>query len=121
MCGIAGIWQLNKSNLSKEKLQRFTDSIAHRGPDDGSYWIDKSGSLGLGHRRLSILDLSPAGNQPMTFADGRYKMIYNGEVFNFLELRKELEKKNYNFRTSSDTEVILAAYDCWGADCLNRF
>jgi asparagine synthase (glutamine-hydrolysing) len=121
MCGIAGIWQLDKNSLSTEKLKKFTDSLSHRGPDDGSYWIDNSGTLGLGHRRLSILDLSPAGNQPMRYANDRYKMIYNGEVFNFLELKKELEQKNYHFTTSSDTEVILAAYDYWGADCLHKF
>jgi len=121
MCGIAGIWHLDGKTLSKEKLQRFTDSLSHRGPDDGSYWIDNSGALGLGHRRLSILDLSPAGNQPMRYANDRYKMIYNGEVFNFLELKKELENKNYHFTTASDTEVILAAFDCWGNDCLSKF
>jgi asparagine synthase (glutamine-hydrolysing) len=121
MCGIAGIWHLNKRKLSKEKLQCFTNSLSHRGPDDGSYWIDNNGTLGLGHRRLSILDLSPAGNQPMTYANNRYKIIYNGEVFNFLELKKELEAKNYEFKTMSDTEVILASYDCWGKDCLNKF
>ena len=121
MCGIAGIWQLDKTPLSREKLKRFTDSLAHRGPDDGSYWIDAGGTLGLGHRRLSILDLSPAGNQPMTYANSRYKIIYNGEVFNFLELKGELEQKGYKFFNASDTEVILAAYDCWGADCLAKF
>jgi asparagine synthase (glutamine-hydrolysing) len=121
MCGIAGIWNLNKTKLEIEKLKRFTNSLSHRGPDDGSYWIDDSGFLGLGHRRLSILDLSASGNQPMRYANNRYKIIYNGEVFNFLELKKELEKKNYHFTTTSDTEVMLAAYDYWGTDCLNKF
>src|SRR5512138_987828 len=121
MCGIAGIWHLRKEKLDISKLTRFTNSLSHRGPDDGSYWIDSSGYLGLGHRRLSILDLSPSGNQPMTYADGRFKIIYNGEIFNFLELKKELESKKYQFITTSDTEVILAAYDCWGKDCLDKF
>ncbi|HEU5164395.1 MAG TPA: asparagine synthase (glutamine-hydrolyzing) [Chitinophagaceae bacterium] len=121
MCGIAGIWYLSKKPLAKEKLIRFTDSLSHRGPDDGSYWIDRCGFLGLGHRKLSILDPSPLGNQPMPYANDRYRIVYNGEVFNFLELKRELEIKNYQFRTNTDTEVILAAYDCWGKDCLNKF
>lgn len=121
MCGIAGIWHLNKKPLTKEKLVRFTDSLSHRGPDDGSYWIDRSLFLGLGHRKLSILDASSLSNQPMSFANDRYKIIYNGEVFNFPELKRELELKNYQFRTTTDTEVVVAAYDCWGKDCLNKF
>lgn len=121
MCGIAGIWYLSKRPLAKEKLIRFTDSLSHRGPDDGSYWIDRCGFLGLGHRKLSILDPSPLGNQPMLYANDRYRIVYNGEVFNFLELKRELEIKKYQFRTTTDTEVILAAYDCWGKDCLNKF
>src|SRR6185503_155577 len=121
MCGIAGIWSLSKEPLTKEKLIRFTDSLAHRGPDGGSYWIERSGSLGLGHRKLSILDPSPLSNQPMSYANDRYRIVYNGEVFNFLELKRELEIKNYRFTTTTDTEVVLAAYDCWGKDCLHKF
>ena len=121
MCGIAGIWHLNKKPLAREKLVRFTDSLSHRGPDDGSYWIDRSLCLGLGHRKLTILDPSSLSNQPMSFANDRYKIVYNGEVFNFPELKRELELRNYQFRTRTDTEVIVAAYDCWGTDCLNKF
>ena len=121
MCGIAGIWHLNGKALDQPKLQRFTDSICHRGPDGGHYWVSEDRSIGLGHRRLSILDLSESGDQPMSYADERYWIIYNGEVFNFLELRRELEGKGYTFRSTSDTEIILAAYDCWGTDCLPHF
>lgn len=121
MCGIVGIWHFDKRTLHREKLKSFADSLSHRGPDDGSYWIDNTATFGLGYRRLSILDLSPAGNQPMTYANARYKIVYNGEVFNFLELKRELEEKSYRFTTTSDTEVILAAYDCWGKDCLSKF
>jgi asparagine synthase (glutamine-hydrolysing) len=121
MCGIAGIWHLDNKKLTTAKLQRFTDSLLHRGPDAGCYWIDNKRFLGLGHRRLSILDLSSDGNQPMSFDNGRYRIVYNGEVFNFLELRSELESRNYHFTTESDTEVILAAYDYWGHACLNKF
>src|SRR5688572_4819729 len=121
MCGIAGIWHLDNKPISIEKLRKFTDSLSHRGPDAGCYWLNSENTLGLGHRRLSILDLSVNGNQPMNYANNRYKIIYNGEIFNFLELKKELESKGYLFTTTSDTEVILAAYDCWGNACLNRF
>jgi len=121
MCGIAGIWQIDGTKVSKDNLKRFTDSLSHRGPDAGCYWINDSGDIGLGHRRLSILDLSANANQPMSFANDRYWIIFNGEIFNFLELRKELESKGFVFRTNSDTEVILAAYDLWGKDCLSKF
>lgn len=121
MCGIAGIWHLDNSVITKDKLKRFTDSMTHRGPDASGYWMNEDESLGLGHRRLSILDLSVNGNQPMKYSSDRYRIVYNGEIFNFLELKNELEAKNYRFYTASDTEVILAAYDCWGKDCLNKF
>ena len=121
MCGIAGIWHFNSESLSLEKLVRFTDSIQERGPDGSGYELFENGTLGLGHRRLSILDLSEAGKQPMSYLDGRYHITYNGEVFNFPDLKKELEQKGYAFRSDTDTEIILAAYDAWGVDCLNRF
>jgi len=121
MCGIAGIWNLNDQPLELAVLEKFTDSIAHRGPDGFGYYIDPAASLGLGHRRLSIIDLSENGKQPMSFADERYWISYNGEVFNFIELQTELEAKGYVFKSSSDTEVILGAYHCWGKDCLNKF
>jgi asparagine synthase (glutamine-hydrolysing) len=121
VCGIAGVWHFNGESLSMEKLVRFTDSIQERGPDGSGYELFENGTLGLGHRRLSILDLSEAGKQPMSYLEGRYHITYNGEVFNFSDLKKELEQKGYSFRSDTDTEIILAAYDAWGIDCLNRF
>lgn len=121
MCGIAGIWNLDGSRLNKEKLVRFTDSIIERGPDGSGYELYDNETLGLGHRRLSILDLTDAGHQPMSYLDGRYHMTYNGEVFNFGELRIELEQKGYTFRSDTDSEVVMAAFDAWGPECLNRF
>lgn len=121
MCGIAGIWHLDGTALSREKLQRFTDAMIERGPDGAGYELYRDGTLGLGHRRLSILDLSEAGKQPMSYLDGRYHMTYNGEVFNFGDIRDELKHKGYSFRSDTDSEVIMAAYDAWGPECLNRF
>ena len=103
MCGIAGIWQLNGEGLPQGKLERFTDSILERGPDGSGYDYFDDGTLGLGHRRLSILDLSDAGRQPMYYAGKRYAMTYNGEVFNFEEIQKELEEKGHSFATRTDT------------------
>lgn len=121
MCGIAGIWQFNNNQLGIDKLKRFTDAMRHRGPDGADYKIFDNANLGLGHRRLSILDLSEAGKQPMSYADGRYWITYNGEVFNFLELKSELMSLGFKFMTSTDTEIILAAYQMWGSDCQLRF
>lgn len=120
MCGIAGIWHLNGENLKIDKLKRLTDSLSHRGPDGSGYDIYDS-VIGLGHRRLSILDLSDAGRQPMTYEDSDLFITYNGEVYNFVEIRKELEFKGYKFKSNTDTEVILASYLEWGFDCFNRF
>ena len=89
MCGIAGIIDIDGSPVSPAVLQRMTDAIAHRGPDGEGQWIE--GNVAIGHRRLSIIDLSPAGQQPMTSADHRYMLSYNGEIYNFRELRIELE------------------------------
>ena len=121
MCGIAGIYQLGDNGLNLDVLQRFTNSMLHRGPDGGGYQLLKDSKIGLGQRRLSILDLSDAAAQPMPYDDGSYWITYNGEVFNFEEIRKELQSMGYSFRTSSDTEVILAAYKAWGKSCLDRF
>lgn len=121
MCGISGIWHLNQAPLSTQKLGRFTDSMQHRGPDGHGFFIDSNTPLGLGHRRLSILDLSNAASQPMHYTDNNLVICYNGEVFNFIELRKELEQHGFTFRTDSDTEVILAAYKKWGNQCLHKF
>jgi len=121
MCGIVGIWHLNSMAISKAMLSNFTDALAHRGPDGNGFYIDSDANLGFGHRRLAILDTTDTGRQPMTYGDGRYWITYNGEIYNFLELRNELQKHGYQFYTESDTEVVMAAYDKWGEDCQLRF
>lgn len=121
MCGITGIWNLNEKQITAGHLEDFTNSLAHRGPDGFGFYKNKSLTLGLGHRRLSILDLSDAGKQPMSFANERYWITYNGEIFNFIELRQELLSRGYTFNSESDTEVILASYHLWGKDCLLKF
>ena len=119
MCGIAG--QLNTDNkpVSPAILKRMTDAIAHRGPDGEGHWIE--GNLGLGHRRLAIIDLSPAGHQPMVSSNDRYVLTYNGEIYNFRELRTELESKGYWFRSETDSEVVLHALSEWGQKALLKF
>ena len=119
MCGITGIIDLTGAPVSPVVLQRMTDAIAHRGPDGEGHWVE--GNVGLGHRRLSIIDLSPAGHQPMVSANHRFVLSYNGEVYNFKELRTELEALGYWFRSRTDSEVVLNALDAWGAKALNRF
>lgn len=116
MCGISGIfgkdWVIGQ-------LEAMVGSQRHRGPDAGGVWRDRTGQAGLGHNRLSIIDLSPSGLQPMASHDGRLRIVFNGEIYNYLELRAELS--DYPFRSRSDTEVILAAYQRWGPACLDRF
>lgn len=117
MCGIAGI--INGGSAGT--LERMASVQAHRGPDDwGVRWFPERGS-GLAHRRLSILDLSAAGHQPMAGRSGNRWITFNGEIYNYLELRRELERHGHSFISNTDTEVILAAFDQWGAACLNRF
>lgn len=120
MCGISGIWNKKSHELPAQELHRFNDTMVHRGPDGHGVKIFPNG-LGLAHRRLSILDTSESGAQPMPDATGRFWMTFNGEVFNFLELRKELEQKGHSFKSESDTEVIIAAYGEWGLDAFHRF
>jgi asparagine synthase (glutamine-hydrolysing) len=120
MCGIAGIISSDTNAISRERLKTMTDAIAHRGPDGEAHWISHRGNVGLGHRRLSILDLSPAAAQPMHYLN-RYTIVYNGEIYNYIEIKEELQKMGYRFQNKSDTEVILAAYDCWKEDCLEQF
>jgi asparagine synthase (glutamine-hydrolysing) len=150
MCGIFGIWRRDGAPVDLAALQRATDSLRHRGPDDEGYLLADSRSgrvvlcggaatspqlalprleefggesfdLALGFRRLSILDLSPAGHQPMPDSEGRLWVMLNGEVYNYLELRRRLEQRGYTFRSGTDTEVLLAAYKEWGPECLSRF
>jgi asparagine synthase (glutamine-hydrolysing) len=121
VCGIAGVWNRNGEPVRLETIERFTRSLAHRGPDGEGVFIDDGACLALGHRRLSILDPSAAGHQPMRSAGGRYWITFNGEIYNFLELRTELEGAGYRFATQTDTEVIAAAYERWGEDCQFRF
>lgn len=149
MCGIFGVWNIQKHPLELQTILDSVNSIRHRGPDDEGFLFvdtqnkdalpcsgtDSTALLGLGSitsnfhprfdllfgfRRLSIIDLSPAGHQPMSNADGSLWIVFNGEIYNYIELRSELQSMGYTFRTQSDTEVILNAYDAWGANCLNR-
>lgn len=117
MCGINGIYGMALPADASERLQRMNDAIAHRGPDDQG--VLRENHLVMGHRRLAILDLSPAGHQPMNDATGRLSVVFNGEIYNFREIKAEL--KDYPFATQSDTEVILAAYLRWGKECLHKF
>ena len=118
MCGIAGIVRRDGAGVSREQIVRLTDLIAHRGPDDAGVHVD--GPLGLGHRRLSIVDLSAAGHQPMASADGGVWIVFNGEIYNHAELREELLAHGHVFRSATDTEVIIAAWREWGSDCVAR-
>ncbi len=117
MCGIAGILNLNHNERHNDAIRSMTNRIAHRGPDADGIYVDEK--VALGHRRLSIIDLSETANQPMTDSSGRYHIVYNGEVYNYKEVKNRLSQ--YPFKTQSDTEVILAAYITWGVQCLQRF
>ena len=119
MCGIAGLINLDGAPVSPADLRAMTDAIAHRGPDGEGQWIEAN--VGIGHRRLAVIDLSPAGHQPMVSADHRYLLSYNGEVYNFRELRTELEARGYWFRSGTDSEVVLNALAEWGVAALDRF
>ncbi|MGB5018288.1 MAG: asparagine synthetase B, partial [Candidatus Moraniibacteriota bacterium] len=107
MCGITGKISFSAKNISPQEVETMNDAIKHRGPDDGGAYISPDGKVGLGHRRLSIIDLSPLGHQPMRYMD-RYEIVFNGEIYNFQEKRTFLEKEGYSFTSHSDTEVILA-------------
>jgi asparagine synthase (glutamine-hydrolysing) len=125
MCGIAGYFE-SKAERGLNECQRIAlamaSSLAHRGPDDEGSWADARAGVALGHRRLAILDLSEEGHQPMHSEDGRYVLVFNGEIYNFRQLRRELEHKGYSFRGHSDTEVMLAAFCAWGfLPALDRF
>lgn len=125
MCGITGFWNTS-IEVSADKLQtiaqQMSDTILHRGPDSGGVWVDEAAGIALGHRRLAIVDLSPEGHQPMLSADGRYAIVFNGEIYNFLELRQELTKYGHAFRGHSDTEIMLAGFSQWGVkQAIERF
>ncbi len=125
MCGISGYFTTPRSRSSDQmtaEVTRMTDAIILRGPDDSGAWVDAENGIALGHRRLSILDLSPLGHQPMTSADGRYIIVFNGEIYNFQQLRAELEPHGHTWRGHSDTEIMLAAFLQWGVlEATRRF
>ncbi len=120
MCRIAGIWH----NTAVEGLEatciRMRDTLFNGGPDDAGVFCDRGSSLAFGHRRLSIIDLSDTGHQPMSTLDGRYTICYNGEVYNYRELKIELESLGFAFRGTSDTEMVLNSFVAWGPDSVER-
>ncbi len=120
MCGIVGVVSKNKQHTSLAQIERATATLLHRGPEDGGFYTNQAGTVAFGHRRLCIIDLSPAAAQPMAYAN-RYRIVYNGELYNYLEVKEELQKKGCSFQTHSDTEVLLAAYSVYGKDCLQHF
>lgn len=119
MCGIAAIIKKHNTGVNRDEIQRMNDTMVHRGPDADGIFIDQN--IGLGHRRLSIVDLSDDGRQPMFSYDKRFVLIFNGEVYNYIELKEELRKEGAVFRTETDTEVVLEAYRYWGEECTKRF
>jgi asparagine synthase (glutamine-hydrolysing) len=118
MCGFVGFLPYQAGSCGQPILQRMADTLVHRGPDDGGYWLDGDAGVSLAHRRLSILDLSPAGHQPMTSPSGRFVIVFNGEIYNHLEIREELEKSSNqsHWRGHSDTETLLAGFEEWGIE-----
>ncbi len=119
MCGIAGILSPNLVLVQQQRLQRMADALQHRGPDGEGFWINAAQNTGFAHRRLSIIDLDNEAAQPMHYL--HYTVIFNGEIYNYIELKEELKNKGYSFSTRSDTEIIPAAFDCWGPECFNKF
>ena len=119
MCGILGISSSYPSD--KQKFRLALDSLRRRGPDNAGMMEFQEGRVLLGHRRLSIIDLSADGNQPIRNEDSTLWLIFNGEIYNYIELRRELEAKSHNFLTQTDSEIILHAYEQWGDRCLDRF
>lgn len=119
MCGIAGIIKKDKKAVMKSEIKKMTDILVHRGPDSSGKYIENN--IGFGHRRLSILDLSCAGTQPMVSHDGNYIITFNGEIYNYLEIKEELIAEGSVFFNNTDTEVILESYKRWKEDCVNKF
>ena len=120
MCGLVGVAS-RRAQTSRDWLAAGNQEIQHRGPDDSGEWWSAHQKVGLAHRRLSIIDLSPAGHQPMLDATGALTIVFNGEIYNYRELQAELHQLGYAFKSSGDTEVIMAAYQAWGLECLSRF
>ena len=125
MCGITGFLDCSRQ-LSDVELQstvtRMSDTIRHRGPDDNGVWVDAQAGIALGFRRLAIVDLTPTGHQPMLSSDGRFVIVFNGEIYNFARLRQELSGLGYSFHGTSDTEVMLASICQWGVEeAVKRF
>src|SRR5688572_26158660 len=123
MCGICGILAPDRDSVSPARLTRMADSIRHRGPDDSGVWsaAEPGVAVGLAHRRLSIIDLSQAGHQPMTNEDGSIWLTYNGEIYNHADVRPELEAAGHRYRSHTDSETIIHAYEEWGDRCVERF
>jgi len=119
MCGISGIINRKSTKVQEDEIKNINNLISHRGPDDEGFYFGEN--FAFGHRRLSILDLSSDGHQPMHYLDEKYTITYNGEVYNYLEIRQELEMDGYFFTSNTDTEVILASYDKWGEECVSKF
>ena len=121
MCGICGIFHLDNREIDVQNFEEFTSSLEHRGPDGKGFYYNSNKNLGLGHTRLKILDLSILSDQPMKDISSRYTITYNGEIYNYLEIKNELLKKGYKFRSKGDTEVVLNAFLEWGTDCDLKF
>ena len=121
MCGIVGFKTNQDFGLYRENLEEAVSCLAHRGPDDTGLFCSEEAGVGLGHRRLSVIDLSTAGHQPMSTNDGKVQIVHNGEIYNFKEIRSTLEGYGHNFHSNTDTEVVLKSYLQWGTDCLRRF
>src|SRR5689334_11662578 len=119
MCGIAG-WFLDHPHAQSADLQRMLEAISHRGPDDRGIHIDEECGVALGHNRLSIIDLTAGGHQPMTNPETGDVLSFNGEIYNYRGLRRRLEAKGYRFHSESDTEVLLYAFAAWGAECVRH-
>jgi asparagine synthase (glutamine-hydrolysing) len=118
MCGITGIISVNNQEVFQQRLKKMTDVISYRGLDGECYWISENGKAGFGHRQLSIIDLSEKGSQPMHYLE-RYTIVFNGEIYNYIELKEILIKDGYFFETESDTEVLMALYHKEKENCLS--
>ena len=122
MCGITGLYNFkNGKRVQEGELVKMRDSLRHRGPDSEGAFISRDGKVGLGHRRLAVIDLSPAGAQPMANEDGAIQIVFNGEIYNFKPIREELLRKGHIFRSKTDTEAIIHSYEEYGPECVKRF